>query len=249
MKKIIIAILLLCLSNPSWSAFDLDGTDDAISVSDTTNWAGGDFSISFWINLGANVAFDRFVYVDDQFLLAIAGTGNEVNFNIEPDNVDGSCNFVFSTGTWTHFVFVWDDTAKTGNCWADAVDQTEDNNDPAIAGWTNSGGANDVFYIFNRNGSLSVTDGSVEEFYAWSGYKLVQADVDRLYSSRVRRLGCQISPDNIVHSFAFDSCPNGESCDGSTERNICGSGGDATASDGANNTGMLGVAASNLSYP
>jgi hypothetical protein len=123
------------------------------------------------------------------------------------------------------------------------------NSNPAIAGWTNSGGTDNQLYLMNRNAGTSVANGIMTEFCAWSGYKLTQSDVNQLALARIKNIPLQIQPANLKGYWPMDEVTDAASADLATLFDMSGNGNHGNPDNGANNTGILGSAESILSYP
>ena len=115
---------------------------------------------------------------------------------------------------------------------------------------TNGTGSEDAhdgtWQIGARSADDSVNfDGDIWECYYFDKV-LSQAEITLLASSKVKRIGLQIS--NVLAYFPMDDEPDGTSFDGDTVSNYAGSI-NGTGVDGGNDAGLTAVAESVLSYP
>ncbi len=143
--------------------------------------------------------------------------------------------------TWTHVCFTW---AAGGNVRL-YVNAVEDANSPGSCATVAAvdSGANALLL----GGTASAFDGQISDFAIWTA-ELTAAEISQLYQSRVRYMPLQVQTSSCLIYTPIDDQPDGTSFDGDIIFNKCGST-NGTGVDGANNTGLLAIAETNLSYP
>jgi hypothetical protein len=180
-----------------------DGTDDDVQIPFTTDITASDFSVVFWIKILTRADYKRLIYLDDQFSIVYTDSGDQLNWNVEPDDVDGEADtlHILGTDTWKYVVFVYNKTAKTGQYYinGEAVDMT--NHDPASAGWTNSGETDDILYLMSR-GSSSFQHGEMSEVMIYNR-ALTSGEISYLYSNPY----CLFGGDDIALFQSGESMP------------------------------------------
>ena len=259
----------MILALPLWAGVDFDDVDDFIDVGALgnfgTNLDTNKPSVSYWI---------KTTETGDNFALGVRDTSgggqmrldSRLNFDSSDANVSGTLqgflgdttgNLIFAVdtdtgfndGNWHNIVLTYDGPNDVGQIFVDGVSQTIvyqlQTTGTSFNNWPHG------MYIgaFNNNGSsLNVSGGIITEVAIWDTL-LVQADVDLLASSRVKRMPLQVQPTNLIGYWPIDDEEDGTSADGDTFLDLSGNGNDGTGDDGANNTGLTAKAEEILSYP
>lgn len=163
-------------------ALDFDGVDDTVAAPSTYDWASGDFSVAFWINIDNYIDYERIVYVDDQFLIAYGDGGNRLSWNVEPDDVDGKMDTpdILGTDVWKHVVFVYDKATTSGQFYIDSQSQTMSNNNPALMGWDNTTKTDNTIFFMARD-DVSEQDGMMDDVRIYNR-ALSVAEIQDLYN-------------------------------------------------------------------
>ena len=145
-------------------ANDFDGTDDTIEISDATNWAETDFTVSLWINMDNARDYDRIVYIDDQFQIAYHDSQDYLAFKIEPDDIDGrvATTLILGNNEWKYLTFTWNHASKIGQFFINGSSVTTNTNNPSAYGWTGSGRTDNKLYLLSY-GSAAYIDGQMDE--------------------------------------------------------------------------------------
>ncbi len=229
---------------PCWADVECDGTDDTIQISDSSSLAlTSSWTYALWMKRTAidNAVAESFVShwnstsAGRQILIYFT-TGGNVN-KIQVDipfiaNILTSTNEVDDTSL--HHIAV----TKSGNDWVIYVDGASDG---SVTDATAQENSTAVLSICNDIVTPQFTSIIISEYSAWN-IALSATEISQLYIGGLRRLPLQIQSSKLVLDLSLDDVPDGQNADGRTFRDLSGNGNDATGDDGANNTGMTGLA-------
>ena len=170
------------------------------------------------------------------------GGANDLFFLIESSNEQDFENYVgtFNTGDW--FVLICG-RENAGNifCYVNSTTKNSDTANTSIM--TNATG----YDVCSRTGGEGFI-GDVAEFAIWEGVELNSTEVSLLLNSKIR-IAHQIQPSFLKTYLHLNDIPNGNGGDLFTAKDFSRSGNNYTYNNGANNSGMTGLAEPVLSYP
>lgn len=272
--KLLLLSFLICSNG--WAAVDFDVTDDFINMGSSGSWeSDSSGTISAWIYAdtftagngvrvilgygGDNVATPGIL---DFSIRKNSGVFTGARFDITQASDTGGVvagwygSTQLSEDTWYHVVF-----ASSGTLWAIVVNGI----DETMAAWTDAGAeGNDGDWFSDSPASNSSTyigavkfdgtvqgffDGKIEEVSIWSS-AIGVSNSNLLSASKLRKISCQIAPSTLRVSWPIDQCADGTSCNSLIFNSICGQNVDfGTGDNGANDTGLTGVAGEILTYP
>ena len=266
-RKIISLLLALALiPNLCLAGGNFDGVDDVVncgSGASLDNMTA--ITVSAWIYLDtvSQGTYPRIVAKETTagagwrfYALNDATPAKTIAFAYDYATTDvervGVANAI-STTTWTHILATWDgsSTATNIHLYVNGGEITYYRTDNGV-GAKNSD-ASESLFIGNRNDLNRDFDGTISEVAVWN--MVLSADqIALLASSKVKRMPLQLSdPDadgtnELVGYWSMDEVADGASADLATFFDLSGNGNSGNPDNGANNTGMTGVAESVLSY-
>ena len=232
-KKLIIFFVLFSICNSCFAGVDFDG-DDAMYGDDlgTHNagtialWVNGDgFDSTYWQGIFSGIYASGYYYEIFSY-----GDGTiSLVWNVWKANVNND--------TWYHVLIKWDGTNVSAYLDGVSVGSTGDAHD-----WTFPDPALGVY------ADALYFDGTISEFYMWDT-ALTQTEITILAKSKVKGIGLQIQPTNLITYLPMDDAADGVSADSKVFIDRSGNGNPFTAYDGANDAGCLGKGEEVLSYP
>lgn len=167
-------------------------------------------------------------------------TRNNATFNNSVDSLN-----TYPVNTWYHIVCVRE--SGTLKIYVDGVLD----NSQAEGGSTNITNTVELkLGKFDEQSGPSANwyQGGLEEFALWKGLALDQTDVNALYNPRIKYTPRNMHRSNLKCYLPLDEVGDGVSADGVTFRDLSGLNHVGVGDDGANNTGLTGLAGEVLSY-
>lgn len=259
MRKILQFILILLLScQVAWAGYDCDGTDDFIDLNSYTG-IPTDGEMSLYVVVSPDGTGTG------QKILANWGSTYQ-DWLLDTSDSAGKIRFLKRRNTLTqwHGVPTTSNSYSAGDILRIAVAAQAETNSPTgvklnmngtetVAGtyvWYSSSSTDNqqlTFCAGNGGARTNYFNGKIYEVAVWD--KLLTSDqLSLLVASRVKGFARQVEPANLKAYFLLNETSDGQSADGATlydqTRNN-----NATANDGANNTGMTANAERILSYP
>lgn len=251
--SVLFAIFLF--SSPAWGRVNFDGTDDFIEVLSGVSISGStQASISVWVITDNLNDLNYVIYQEprdpnvaqSRFTLDINGTTNRFRLGGRAPDSDSftewvNSTLVLSTDTWYHVVGVFNSVSDQHQIYINGARETRGSVSDAF-----TGGDPVEADIGRRADGAAFWNGRINELAIWN-IALTQTEVD-LLGSKVKRMPCQIRPSNLLIYLPMDDVADGTSADGATFNDPCGDL-NGTGDDGANNTGLTGLAEEVLTYP
>ena len=250
MKKIIITILFLLVSNYSFSGVVLDGTDDRL-VSTVSLDGATAFTISVWVYKEDDGNFGGYdgIYgrgnasTRSPWIYGNSGTKYVILY-FKTDFNSADCNR--STGdleanAWSHIVGWWD--GSDCKIYVNGVEEITF----GTGGTTLASPGGNTF--IGAIPGFQYWNGGIKDLSVWKNKALSVREIQDLYNSSLKTISCQIQPNDLLGYWSLDDYPDGKAIDGLQHRATCGSSSlEWGSEDGANNTGMTAKAEEHLSY-
>ena len=260
-RRIISLLLALALiPNLCWAGADFDGVDDEIDCGSNASLDNlSAMTISLWANVDTFVAGEVLVAKGNtgwRWRLGGSGTNNleiRIDYNTQ-DAWRVTSDSSITLDVWQHFLLTWTGSSTATNIKI-YVNGTETSYASTQNGsTTRSDDSASNLWIGTIDGTTSFIDASITEVAIWN--MVLSADqIVLLAKSKVKRMPLQLSdPDadgtnELVGYWPMDEVADGASADLATFFDLSGNGNNGNPDNGANNTGMTGVAESVLSYP
>lgn len=259
MRKLLYFLLIISLScSPAWAGYDCDGTDDFIDLNSYTGIpTDGEMSL-YVVASPDGTGTDQKIVANwgstyQDWLLDTSGSAGKIRFLKRRSGL-----------TQWHGVLTTSNSYSAGDMLRIAVAAQAETNSPTgvrvnlngtetVAGtylWLSSSSTDNqqlTFCAGNTGARATYFNGKIYEVAVWD--KLLTSDqLSLLVGSRVKGFARQIEPSNLKAYFLLNETPDGQSANGATLYDETKNN-NATADDGANNTGMTADAERVLSYP
>lgn len=226
---------------------DFDGTDDFLNCGDANSIKNTTiFTKMAWVYIEGTATENTISAFTNQsstqFRINTAGKIQLIDMN---QAIIGTSDTDIGTNTWAHVTVTYNSarTPKTEFSLNGVADGTTD----TTATFNNDG---DFVFGYNAAGTPNeYMNGKITEYGEW-GKILTDAQIFELGTAGVKRHILQF-PDasEFDAMLPFDECADGTSCDSVVFKDLSGMGIDCTGDNGANNTGLTGVAEEVLTYP
>jgi len=243
-------ILFLLFATPCLSGIVYDGVDDGItSASASINLNAGTLCMKMNPNFALNQSGSNYQIFDSDGARHAFYFNSSATVDIQMFNDGRVTNFSGVTGgsgQMYTLCFVYNKTGNVQKLYVDGVEQTADT--PSGVWGSTAFGAS--FFSGIRFASpLSSLNGTVHEVSTWSS-NLTTQQILSYHNSGIRRIPCQLDSVNLLNYWEISDGSDGSSADTNSLKSICGSRSDnATADNGANNTGLTWEAETVLNYP
>lgn len=264
--KTILLFLIICF--PVYGAVDFDGTDDLINMGDIPALDDSTSVSCFAWVWNDNLTQDHHIF-GQKFQAA----GNDSGIDWKEDDV-GSASA--RTNTYTIFIEetagagdsttviegatnaaqanVWQSVAFTATTGSSTglhlyINGAEDANSPAsTSALGNLGGDNSDFTAGTDPDGDGARNGRIGEIACWSSV-LTASEILNIHNAKIKRYMLQVQPSNLQGYWSLDDVSEGLSGDGATFRDLTSNNNDGVGDNGANNSGLTGLAEQILTYP
>lgn len=252
-RKLSLIIGLVLIPSLCFGGIDFDGVDDCVTIVDNNSLdATTQITISAWIDRGNDTSRQQIIAKDSDtngrsFILDLYDlAGDDIVFAI----TDGTLFYKAKSsseplvGVKTHICGTYDALKVRlyvgGSLLAtsgDVINKIINNSASSLQiGSREYSTARDCF------------TGEITEVAIWN-VALTPTEISLLASSCIKGIPLQIRLTNLVGYWSMDDQETGTSADGDMVRDLSGNGNNGTGDDGANNTGLLWIGESVLSYP
>lgn len=253
MKQLFICLILIVSAcQTSLAGITYDGTDDLIScgTGDVVQ-ENAALTVSLWYKAPTNSGgVSRRIFHRGTILFF---NGNDVGANGISFEVGGATplyrittNASIPVDAWTSLILTWDGSTTATNIHI-YINGSEASYVTAQNGVTPTDTSGQTLYIGNRADGTRSWNENLNEFAIWQGTVLPARDIALLSSSRLKGAPLKTSVQPTRY-WPMDTGVSGTSADAATVTDLT-QGGNCTADNGANNTGMTWVAETVLNYP
>ena len=167
-------------------ALDFDGSNDYVSVANSTDFQPSDFTVQAWINLDEFESEDYFVYRHKTWFIGFSRSGTKIEGGVRDD--DGDWLYPISTttpsagGGWYHVVLTFDGTSSSTEYAKLYVNGSLEDTESSSVHTLNSQTTEVSIGAKYNSGASEYFNGQIDEVAFWDEV-LTASEISALYNS------------------------------------------------------------------